>query len=37
MFPLLAVEENLLAGLRVRKDGSKKTPERVCALFLTLK
>ena len=34
---LLTVEENLRTGLAVRKDGSKKIPERVYELFPVLK
>ncbi|MDC9603325.1 ATP-binding cassette domain-containing protein, partial [Pseudoalteromonas sp. GABNS16G] len=37
IFPLLTVEENLRTGLAVRKDGSKKIPERVYELFPVLK
>lgn len=37
IFPLLTVEENLRTGLVVRKDGSKKIPERVYELFPVLK
>jgi urea transport system ATP-binding protein len=37
IFPLLTVEENLRTGLAVRKDGSKKIPERVYQLFPVLK
>ena len=37
IFPLLTVEENLRVGLAVRKDGSKKIPERVYELFPVLK
>ncbi|WP_040474818.1 urea ABC transporter ATP-binding subunit UrtE [Marinobacter algicola] len=37
IFPLLTVEENLRTGLAVRKDGSKKIPERIYELFPVLK
>ncbi|MEP0079188.1 urea ABC transporter ATP-binding subunit UrtE, partial [Marinobacter sp.] len=37
IFPLLTVEENLRTGLAVRKDGSKKVPERIYELFPVLK
>ena len=37
IFPLLTVEENLCTGLAVRKDGSKKIPERIYELFPVLK
>jgi len=37
IFPVLTVEENLRTGLTVRKDGSKKIPERVYELFPVLK
>jgi len=37
IFPLLTVEENLRTGLAVRKDGSKKIPERIYELFPGLK
>ncbi|WP_288352765.1 urea ABC transporter ATP-binding subunit UrtE [uncultured Marinobacter sp.] len=37
IFPLLTVEENLRTGLAVRKDGSKKIPDRIYELFPVLK
>lgn len=37
IFPLLTVEENPRTGLAVRKDGSKKIPERIYELFPVLK
>ena len=37
IFPLLTGEENLRTGLAVRKDGSKKIPERIYELFPVLK
>ncbi|MBD3658643.1 MULTISPECIES: urea ABC transporter ATP-binding subunit UrtE [Marinobacter] len=37
IFPLLTVEENLRTGLAVRKDGSRKIPERIYELFPVLK
>lgn len=37
IFPLLTVEENLRTGLAVRKDGSKRIPERIYELFPVLK
>ncbi len=37
IFPLLTVEENLLIGLRARRDGLKKVPDLVYELFPVLK
>lgn len=36
IFPLLTVEENLLIGLRARRDGLKKVPDLVYELFPVL-